>query len=102
MIARLIPTALAMSSICASRTPDSSKSRLVAARICCSLARRRAAAADCRLGVRGVAGVEDWAWSALPLMVPMLVQLRFTPRVSRQCPHGLDRVGPLGRLVVAV
>src|SRR5689334_10656470 len=43
MIARLIPTARAMSSICASRTPRSSKSRRVAEMISASRNRRRAA-----------------------------------------------------------
>src|SRR3569623_1004808 len=99
MIARLITTARAMSSICASRTPDSSNSRRGSARICCSRARRLAAAADCRLGARVGAAPSS---SRAVLMSPMLVQLRFTTRVSGERAHRLDRVRLLGGLVVAV
>src|SRR3954471_18930748 len=44
MIARLMPTARATSSICASRTPRASNSSRVAAMICASRSRRRSAA----------------------------------------------------------
>src|SRR5512139_2057562 len=53
MMARLIPTARAMSSICASRTPRSSNSARVASRISFSRALLRTAAADRRPSVLG-------------------------------------------------
>ena len=48
MMARLMPTACAMSSICASRTPRSSNSRRVAARISCLRAARRSEVGMCQ------------------------------------------------------
>jgi hypothetical protein len=52
-MARLMPTALAMSSIWASRTPRSSNSARVAAMISFSRARRRAAPAERRPSFSG-------------------------------------------------
>src|SRR6187399_2578253 len=56
-MARLTPTARAMSSMLASRTPLSSKSCRVAATISASRARRRAAAAVRRPSVAGGPGM---------------------------------------------
>ena len=57
-MARLMPTALAMSSIWASRTPRSSKSPRVAEMISASRTRRRAAAVPLRPVVGGADGSE--------------------------------------------
>src|SRR6478735_9293388 len=89
MIARLMPTARAMSSIWASRTPRSSKSRRVAEMISASRTRRRAAAVP----PRPAAGVEGSALMGLSLGMSSRREVGA---------HLLDGVGLAGRLVVAV
>src|ERR1700712_3589194 len=94
MIARLTPTARAMSSICASRTPLSSNSCRVAARIARSRSRRRAAA-GCRVSRAELMLPEDSA-------TRVYTGVRESSVRSAQCLHRLQQVGLCRWLVVAV
>src|SRR5512145_2109242 len=101
MMARLIPTARAMSSICASRTPRASNRARVASRISFSRARLRTAAAERRPSVLG-------CMRGSVLMSPCYVPCnrewhdRLQVALAVKSPDGVDRVGLVRALVVAV